>query len=694
MMAADVRKPEGWPSPVALLFLYLLWILLENYILGPYSVIPLFDTTPFMDYFSFSDRWNPLNISGIPRLSSSLDQFFFGFSVLPFWLSYALTKAMQYGAALYCTYLVGLRLKLDPMGSALGALLFTSYLQMPEMLWGYAIFLPLLLLGFGHIQRMTSWPLQILSTLSFGAVMGLLTNPGLENQALFLAFFWFLIVEREKGWRIWVLFLLMSVMVFVVRLPDYFDLVLNSQDSFRKSVSEQYVYYSFLKSISTDLFLVSHVAVGVVILSVLGLRLFRTSPVFKRVVASLLSVFVVIVLLELIQPDMPKSLDFVRSFRFYFMLFPFFFLLSVCAAAAYDNLPDPVFKLKWIGLDIPKALVLMVCLFFIFLKTLGAKSDIPWRLNLTGSAVTRFEDPGVLALAQENVDRSQHPFRVSNSNWIIHDDMQALKLETAGGTALMHSQAILELWWRADRDLKERGIGATLNLDLDGDLRQSEGVDFSQRYRLPIFSLLNIKYFISLTPLHHPDLLMRSGQDVESIMRGTTPASWRHNLHRAFSRSPHFFIAENKSVLPRFRLVDHVRTFPDAKSLLDALEGMSVDELRREVLLDGSNKYVSQAVLQELQKTHFDVQGGEVTIVKRASDRTVLHVRSGGPGILVWSQAYNRFWVASIDGNRAPVFPVYHALTGLIIPANAREVILQFDPPYKWSNLVKFAKWP
>ena len=40
------------------------------------------------------------------------------------------------------------------------------------------------------------------------------------------------------------------------------------------------------------------------------------------------------------------------------------------------------------------------------------------------------------------------------------------------------------------------------------------------------------------------------------------------------------------------------------------------------------------------------------------------------------------FWKVEIDGVRAKIFPAYHALWGVRVPAKAKSIVFRYEPPY------------
>jgi len=71
---------------------------------------------------------------------------------------------------------------------------------------------------------------------------------------------------------------------------------------------------------------------------------------------------------------------------------------------------------------------------------------------------------------------------------------------------------------------------------------------------------------------------------------------------------------------------------------------------------------------------------GTVEITERSQSKMVMQVGANQEAVLVVSETFYPGWVATIDGEPTKLFPVYHALRGVVVPSGEHEVIMQYEP--------------
>jgi hypothetical protein len=73
--------------------------------------------------------------------------------------------------------------------------------------------------------------------------------------------------------------------------------------------------------------------------------------------------------------------------------------------------------------------------------------------------------------------------------------------------------------------------------------------------------------------------------------------------------------------------------------------------------------------------------GGVAAVERYEPERVTVRARADGPAVLVLSDTWFPGWEATVDGERAEVLEVDHALRGIALPAGEHRVELRFDPP-------------
>jgi hypothetical protein len=153
-----------------------------------------------------------------------------------------------------------------------------------------------------------------------------------------------------------------------------------------------------------------------------------------------------------------------------------------------------------------------------------------------------------------------------------------------------------------------------------------------------LLGLLNVRYVVAHFPIVHADLI-----EIARI-EGT-------------------YVYENVRVSPSAWVVGRVDVAGDQDEALDWLDSHDV---RSEAVVEGGRP-LSLGIVKE-----------EARIVVREPDRLV--VSAQGPGLLVTSEVYAQDWRASIDGERAPIYPVDGVLRGVYLTDRPHLVEFVYDP--------------
>src|SRR5262249_20646689 len=132
---------------------------------------------------------------------------------------------------------------------------------------------------------------------------------------------------------------------------------------------------------------------------------------------------------------------------------------------------------------------------------------------------------------------------------------------------------------------------------------------------------------------------------------------------------------ENKSWLPRAIAVpaSGIEVIHDPHAQLARLKDTSFDPERSVVFAD------RPAIRPDESSTGVATRDREEVLQQGINDiRLTTTVQA--PSVIVLSQMYYPGWQASVDGVDVPVYPVNLALTGIVVPSSAKEILLSFRP--------------
>jgi hypothetical protein len=125
-------------------------------------------------------------------------------------------------------------------------------------------------------------------------------------------------------------------------------------------------------------------------------------------------------------------------------------------------------------------------------------------------------------------------------------------------------------------------------------------------------------------------------------------------------------VFENPAVLPRFFLAHAAKA---AQSLADARRLMAGNDLARTVITD---RWVELAA--------GPAEPESVEVVRYEPSEIELRVNAGAPSALISAENFYPGWRASIDGKAADIFRADIAFRGIVVPAGAHTVRMEFRP--------------
>jgi hypothetical protein len=176
----------------------------------------------------------------------------------------------------------------------------------------------------------------------------------------------------------------------------------------------------------------------------------------------------------------------------------------------------------------------------------------------------------------------------------------------------------------------------------------------------PLLDLLNVRYFLidPRIPLDRPD--------VAGLTRDN-PLVFENEHVRVYENlgaMPHAWIAHD--------LIDVTR-----EQAFELLRERAVDP-REVALVEGGAPAVGQP-------PEGAVESATITVYK--PERIVLDVTAAADGLLVMSETYAKGWTATVDGERAEIYPTDLALRGIPIPAGSHRIELAYEAPWLWEGM-------
>jgi len=309
-----------------------------------------------------------------------------------------------------------------------------------------------------------------------------------------------------------------------------------------------------------------------------------------------------------------------------------------------------------------------------------------------GSYVHIFESPVLKDLAA-TIRSKTMPERVESFQ-MFPTYLQGYGLETAGAYQTAYFQRYYELWatmvapWVAGLDPK-RGSGLTYARRREANRKWPlfrsyrlmlypdeflPRVQLDELYNLNILSLLNVGYLVSRERLIGKSLLpIRSEEKSWSSLSRLEKA--KINLRANFRGREYLYIYRNRDVFPRFFSVPRIKTFETGRQVLEALANASREELRKTVFVE--KKELPAGLLVDQTYGTLDIKLDTYT-----NDKIKLRVTSDQPSVLIVANSYVPFWTVEIDGIRSKIFPAYHALWGVRVPAKSTSIVFRYEPPY------------
>lgn len=695
--------------PHTVLFLLCLWLPLEFFVLGKYSVFLMSDNTEIilsrlmvLQYGNGeSALWDPYTSAGADRKTFSLmgqiDVFLF--STLPAWFAHSLRVTSQTIIGFLATYALGRR----TFGFGPGASLFTAaaYAVIMEdygiLLGSVSGYMPGVLLALSYLlDDKTDFKRWVFAALAIYVITQTAFFSRLIPSSIAMIIAWFLFADHRKRFGDWLIILGSSVLVFMLRFGDFVALRAlypSSQLPLTRHLADFDAVLAQALDVSRlfqNLWLTPCLLLFVYALMVRGLGDFRMKGLLVWILLMQAFTPVVVGFEILLAPVIPflRGAELERASG----------IISIGWAVAggygiqvlLEQIKERHTEMSlgvWLR---GGAIVLAACaIMFISVKK-KYSSALNWMTH--GNYVHVFESPMLKKFAatirSKPMPERVEPFQMAPGY------LNAYGLETVGAYHTLYGRRYYELWaamaepWASRLDPKHplaKFFAERRRHNRDWPVFRGDrlwlfpnafqpSARVGENFNLNLLSLLNVSYLVSRDRLTDKSLVpIREMASSWSSLDHAEKA--KISLRANVLGREHLFIYRNQDAFPRFFSAPRIRTFETGKQVLRALAGASLDELRGEV-------FVESGILPDSLSADRSYGRVDVRVVNYASDVIELAVETVELSVLIAGNGFSPYWVCEIDGVRTPVFPAYHALWGVAVPPGAKSIVFRYAPPY------------
>lgn len=159
------------------------------------------------------------------------------------------------------------------------------------------------------------------------------------------------------------------------------------------------------------------------------------------------------------------------------------------------------------------------------------------------------------------------------------------------------------------------------------------------------------------------------------IVRDGTPLDDQYTL--AYDAPGPLAVYENPDPLPRAWLVPAAQLLPDEEAVLAALKQPSFEPMHAVVLVQRHDIPSIPATADESDPSSM---AGPVSVLAYSPNEIVLAVHAERPGYLVLSEVWFPGWLATVNGEPAPVWRANYTFRALPVPPGDLEIRLWYAP--------------
>ena len=170
------------------------------------------------------------------------------------------------------------------------------------------------------------------------------------------------------------------------------------------------------------------------------------------------------------------------------------------------------------------------------------------------------------------------------------------------------------------------------------------------------------------------------------IVRDGTPLPEEYTL--AYDAPGPLAVYENPDPLPRAWLVPAAQVHPDQEAVLAALKQPSFEPLHAVLLAKENDSSPSPAAAHDSTPP---TTSDPVSVLAYNPNEIILAAHTERPGYLVLSEVWFPGWLATVNGEPAPVWRANYTFRALPVPAGDLEIRLWYAPASWRIGLVLFA---
>jgi hypothetical protein len=669
------------------------WLALEYCALGPFSGFMILDTgdsnlpalSAYAPYFWQNQHWFPFALAGTDRhatgMFGGLDAFLFW--LLPDWIASAILSAapILFGGV-FAYLLVRRSLDLRHETATIAGLTFAIFCSTGQIYMTSLQLLPFLIWSIerglaadqGRIRR---WLWLILGPALFAKVTHIQI---LVPFPLIVAAAWFLCLGPRRSLRDWAKIALALALIIALRAQDIIALVGLADWGHRTAWTglDQDPFHARLQATILRSLGDGEPTTVLLLLGAVAWALLRPRPrQLKAITALLLLVLGLIALIDLAREMLRDVWPVFRLYRFRLhVMFPFVAVMF----GAFG-----IEALIRLAARHARSLCYVVIAFLaaLFLLSVPRKMYNVRSWVEHGSYFQVLHNPIIRDFARTH-PLGNNPYRIEGFQ-LFQVQFQAYGLETLGGYFPFYGRRFYDYGERLSAGLdngdagaravmakfRRRGSRATMHANARRPQHR-----LGEFYSLDLLSLANTRYIFSRDPLTDERLveLRRAARPWNSMsMREKAIASFNAN----FTGLRDIYIYENPRALPRFFVVNAVRPFRDAPTLLSALTDASIEQLAA----------AAWVVEKDLPQPPQGMQSGpsRVEILDYKPDQVRLRIEASHAGILVGTNSFSPWWHCVSNGANCRIFPAYHAFWGVVIDKGTSEIEFRYRPPYaRW----------
>jgi hypothetical protein len=165
---------------------------------------------------------------------------------------------------------------------------------------------------------------------------------------------------------------------------------------------------------------------------------------------------------------------------------------------------------------------------------------------------------------------------------------------------------------------------------------------------LDFFSLMNVKYVLSVVPLQ-PPLSLVYDKEIK--------------------------IYRNSDVFPRAFLVHRVEMAKDGETAFNRVMALG-PELRRVGVLEGVPNPLT--AIQPLKEA--EGKDDRVQVTRYSAGQVKIHVETSSPGFIILGDTYSPGWKAHVDGKRVPVYRADYLLKAVPVERGNHRIVFYYRP--------------